>query len=68
MSFQFHPGAYESANLKHQDLIAEAEKMRRLAAVRSVPTVTIRTRAAIGHWLIALGERVARPAHSGGRA
>jgi hypothetical protein len=67
MSFQFHPGAYESVSLKHQDLIAEAEQMRQLTALRTSVKATARTRAAVGRWLIAIGERIAQPAQAAGR-
>lgn len=67
MSFQFHPGAYESVSLKHQDLIAEAEQMRQIATLRTSGETVARTRAALGRWLIALGERIAQPAQAAGR-
>lgn len=62
MSFQFHPGSYDSVSAKHQELVAEAELARQLdEAAAQRPGIVARIRLAVGEWLIATGERIARP-------
>jgi hypothetical protein len=69
MSFHFHPGAYEQTTIKHAELVAQAEIERRLrAAAEQGPSLINRLRCACGHWLIAAGERLARPVAATARA
>jgi hypothetical protein len=68
MSFHFHPGSYDSVSAKHQELMAEAELQRQLdAAVEERPGLAARIRLVCGMWLIAVGERIARPASAASR-